>query len=201
MTAITPEIETLKARLKATWSAGNYGVVAGTAPSRVPRIDSADREDFVNAMGGAVTGVNVITTDGSAGRFGVTVSAVTSVSADPPMVLACINRRSPTCNAVRVNEAFCVNVLSTRQRHVANTFAGRPAHGKPYDFESTVWKQGSTGAPRLVDATSTFECVLDTAYDSGSHTIFIGRVVAASEGSGSPLLYTDRTYGYPCRWD
>jgi flavin reductase len=201
MTAITPEIETLKAHLKATWSAGNYGVVAGTAPSRVPRIDSAEREDFVNAMGGAVTGVNVITTDGSAGRFGITVSAVSSVSADPPMVLACINRRSPACTAVRVNEAFCVNVLSARQRQVADTFAGRSPHGKPYNFDNTNWKQGRTGVPRLVDATSTFECVLDTAYDSGSHTIFIGRVVAASEGSGNPLLYTDRAYGYPCRWD
>ncbi len=201
MSAITPEIETLKARLKAPWGAGDYDVVAGMAPSRVPRTDSAKREDFVNAMSGVVTGVNVITTDGSAGRFGITVSAVSSVSADPPMVLACINRRSPACNAVRVNEGFCVNVLSARQRHVADTFAGRPPHGKPYDFDNTIWKQGRTGVPRLVDATSTFECVLDTTYDSGSHTIFIGRVVVASEGSGRPLLYTDRTYGYPCRWD
>lgn len=201
MTAITPEIETLNARLPATWTAGDHGGVAEAEPFHMPRIDSVDREDFVNAMGSAVTGVNVITTDGSAGRFGITVSAMSSVSADPPMVLACINRRSPACTAVRVNKTFCVNVLSTQQRHVADTFAGRPRNGKPYDFNNTIWKQGRAGAPRLRDAVSTFDCVLDIAYDFGSHTIFIGRVVAVSERTGSPLLYTDRAYGYPCRWD
>jgi flavin reductase len=117
------------------------------------------------------------------------------------MVIACINRRSPACTAVRVNEAFCVNVLSARQRHVADTFAGRPAHGEPYDFANASWEQGPTGVPRLVAATSTFDCVLEQAYEAGSHTIFIGRVVAASEGGGNPLLYTRRAYGYPCRWD
>ena len=201
MTTFTPEIESLTARCKAAWRAADYGVVARTASPSVPRTASADREDFVNAMSGAVTGVNVITTDGPAGRFGITVNAVSSVSADPPMVLACINRRSPACNTVRVNGAFCVNVLSARQRHVAETFAGRPAQGESYAFASAMWTQSTTGAPRLVDATAAFDCVLETAYDAGSHTIFIGRVVAASEGSRSPLLYTDRAYGYPCRWD
>jgi len=179
----------------------HYDAVAETAPFLVPRIDSANREDFVNAMGSAVTGVNVITTDGRAGRFGITVSAVSSVSADPPMVLACIHRRSPARNAVRVNAAFCVNVLSTRQRHVADTFAGRSTHGQPYDFDSTPWDESRTGVPRLADAISTFDCVVEHAYDAGSHTIFIGRVVAVGEGSGSPLLYTGRTYGYPCKCD
>ena len=56
---------------------------------------NARREVFVNAMSAAVTGVNLITTDGRAGRFGVTVSAMCSVSADPPILLACVNRRSP----------------------------------------------------------------------------------------------------------
>jgi flavin reductase (DIM6/NTAB) family NADH-FMN oxidoreductase RutF len=192
MTTITPEIETPKA---------DIGVVAGTAPPSTPWLKSAQREEFVKAMSGAVTGVNVITTDGPAGRFGITVSAMSSVSADPPMVLACINRQSPACNAVRVNRVFCVNVLATRQRHVADTFAGRPTYGEPYDFASVMWTLGVTGIPRLVDATSAFECVLEHAYDAGSHTIFIGQVVATSEGGESPLLYTSRTYGYPCHWD
>jgi flavin reductase (DIM6/NTAB) family NADH-FMN oxidoreductase RutF len=199
MSAISTQFETLRAGVETPWGAGDYRLVTGTAPAS--HTDSAKREDFVNAMSAAVTGVNVITTDGPAGRFGITVSAMSSVSADPPMVLACINRRSPACKAVRDNEVFCVNVLSTRQRHVANTFAGRPAQGEPYDFASVMWTQGIRGVPRLVEATSTFDCVLEQAYDAGSHTIFIGRVVAANEGSGRPLLYTDRAYGYPCRRD
>lgn len=199
MSAISTQLETLIAGVETPSGAGNYRVVAGTAPAS--QTGSAKREDFVNAMSGAVTGVNVITTDGPAGRFGITVSAMSSVSADPPMVLVCINRRSPACKAVRDNEVFCVNVLSTRQRHVADTFAGRPAQGEPYDFASVMWTQGIRGVPRLFDATSTFDCVLEHAYDAGSHTVFIGRVVATGGGSQSPLLYTARTYGYPCRWD
>ena len=53
------------------------------------------RETFIAAMGQAATGVTVVTTDGRAGRLGVTVSAMTSVSADPPLLLICVNRRSP----------------------------------------------------------------------------------------------------------
>ncbi len=161
-------------------------------------LNSVERQEFVNAMAGAVTGVTVVTTAGVAGRYGLTVSAVVSVSADPPMVLACINRRSPAGAAVRENRAFCVNILSIEQRHVAETFSGRPTRGTPYEFSTADWTPGVTGTPRLVNAVSSFDCVLETAHVSGSHIIFIGRVVAVCSGGGRPLLYTHRRYGEPC---
>ena len=201
MTPITTETDMARTDHKQTWRVNHDAVDTLTAPAPAPPMGCADRGDFVSAMAAAVNGVNVVTTDGTAGRFGITVSAMSSVSADPPMVLVCINRRSPACAAVRANRAFSVNVLSTRQRHVADTFAGRPARGEPYDFADALWTRGATGAPRLLDAISTFDCVLEKAYDAGSHTIFLGRVVAANEGGGSPLLYTARAYGYPCHWD
>ena len=156
---------------------------------------------FVNAMSSAVTGVTVVTTAGAAGQYGLTVSAVSSVSAHPPLLLACINLRSTACSAVRVNKAFSVNILSTKQRHVAETFAGRPTAGAPYDFGSANWTTGASGAPLLDEAVSAFDCVLETAHRSGSHTIFIGRVIAVLHGGGKPLLYSDRAYGQPCLWD
>ncbi len=173
-------------------------VHAVTDATAAPRHETADRGVFVSAMGTAVTGVNVITTDGPAGRFGLTVSAMSSVSADPPTVLVCINRRSPVCAAVRANRAFCVNVLSTRQRSLAETFAGHPARGKPFDFTGVACAAGVTGAPALSEALSTFDCELDEALDAGSHTVFFGRVVAVHERKGVPLLYTHRAYGRPC---
>jgi len=158
----------------------------------------ADRNAFVNAMRGAVTGVNVVTTDGPAGRFGLTVSAFSSVSADPPMVLICINRRSPADAAVSENGRFCVNVLSTKQRDIADIFAGYPAEGAPYDFTAARWDKSYTGAPSLVEAIATFDCAVEITIDSGSHTVYVGRVLGVKEGEGSPLLYTDRAYGRPC---
>ena len=170
----------------------------------IPRALSSSpvrRDEFIDVMSAAATGVNVVTTDGTAGRFGLTVSAMSSVSADPPTVLACVNRRSPACAAVRINAAFCVNVLSTRQRNLADTFAGRPEFGIPFEFKAAAWTTGSRGLPCLVGAVSTFECALETAIDSGSHTVFIGRVITASKGDGEPLLYATRTYRRLCRQD
>jgi flavin reductase (DIM6/NTAB) family NADH-FMN oxidoreductase RutF len=137
-------------------------------------VESTDR--FIVAMGRLVTGVTVVTTDGPAGRFGITVSAFSSVSADPPLVLACVNRKSPVVAAVLANGVFCINVLADAHRHVADTFAGRNSVGKSYDFDIGVWGAAVTGAPLLGDAAATFDCFLDSWQDAGSHRIFIGKV-------------------------
>ena len=157
------------------------------------------RGAFIRAMRAAVTGVNVVTTDGPAGRLGLTVSAFSPVSAEPPMVLICINRRSPVRDAIVANEQFCVNVLSTEQRQLADTFSGQVAGGLPYDFAAGRWQQLATGAPALVAAVARFDCKLSAAIPAASHTILIGRAVAVDGEGGQPLLYTNRDYGHPCR--
>lgn len=159
------------------------------------------RQDFVDAMRLAVTGVNIVTTNGLAGKFGLTVSAMSSVSADPPMLLACINRSSPIYRAILVNRRFCVNVLSTYQHHLARSFAGLAEPGSAYNFNADQWEPGPGNVPRLIDAISSFDCLLDHAYDAGSHGIFIGRVSAAAAHKSTPLLYTNRSYGFPLTWE
>ena len=151
--------------------------------------------NFIAAMGAAATGVSVVTTEGLAGRFGLTVSAISSVSAEPPMLLACVNRKSPAVAAIDRNGRFAVNVLGFNNREVAEVFAGRPRTGKPYDFERHAWEEGSTGQPVLSDATATFECEIECSQDAGSHRIFIGRVVNARRNSAEPLVYCNRAFG------
>lgn len=149
---------------------------------------------FIAAMGRAAAGVSVVTTDGRGGRFGVTVSAVSSVSAEPPMVLACINRKSPAVAGVAANGVFCVNLLSHSQRPIADVFAGRPARGQPYDFGCADWLVGLSGAPVLPEAAASFECSLEMGYDAGTHRILVGRVLKASGGEAEPLVYSARAY-------
>ncbi len=151
--------------------------------------------NFIAAMGAAATGVSVVTTEGLAGRFGLTVSAVSSVSADPPMLLACVNRKSPAVAAMDRNGRFAVNFLGANNQEVAEVFAGRPKTGKSYDFERHDWNSGSTGMPVLADATASFECEIECSQDAGSHRIFIGRVVAAKRNSIEPLVYCNRAFG------
>lgn len=172
----------------------------------VPRITSvepggAQREAFVQAMRGAVTGVNVVATDGPIGRFGLTVSAFCSVSADPPTVLVCINRQSPLRAAIMANQRFSVNVLSAEQRPLAETFAGLSKHHRPYEFDPQLWEEGASGSPVLTDAVANFDCTLELAIPSGSHAIFFGRVIAVNRRPATPLIYTNRTYGRPAELD
>mgnify|MGYP003383124549 CR=1 FL=1 len=151
--------------------------------------------NFIAAMGAAATGVSVVTTEGLAGRFGLTVSAISSVSAEPPMLLACVNRKSPAVAAMDRNGRFGVSRLGFNSRDVAEVFAGRPQSGKPYDFARHAWEEGATGQPVLSDATASFECEIECSQDAGSHRIFIGRVVNAKRNTAEPLVYCNRAFG------
>ncbi len=110
------------------------------------RLQQDQPQPFLTAMSGAVTQVSVVTTNGTAGRFGVTVSAFTSVSADPPLVLVCINRRSPVVKAIEENGCFCVNLLDDRQSTVADCFSGRSDPLTAYDFSCANWRLEATGS-------------------------------------------------------
>lgn len=158
---------------------------------------TADRGAFVSAMSGAVTSVNVITTDGPGGVFGVTVSAMASVSADPPMLLVCVNRRSPACAAIRENGVFCVNLLAVHQGDISDVFAGHPREGEAFDFRCAEWQPTVTGSTRLPDAASTFDCVVESGHDVGTHTIFVGRVVDVTATESAPLAHCRRAYCHP----
>ena len=151
--------------------------------------------DFRSAMSLAVTGVNIVTTDGPMGLYGLTVSAVSSVSAEPPMLLVCVNRKSIACNAIRGNGSFAVNVLAARQQSVAETFSGSDAHGAAYTFTDDDWLTMVTGSPVLQGAIATFDCEIESALAAATHTIFIGRVNSTTECVDAPLLYTNRNYG------
>ena len=169
----------------------------GTDKSKPTGSDSTNRGNFVLAMRAAVTGVNLVTTDGPGGRFGLTVSAMCSVSADPPMLLVCINRKSPIAPAIEFNRVFCINALATGQGRLARIFAGAAEHGTAYDFDAGTWERGATDAPRLTRATASFDCHVENAYRAGSHSIFIGRVAAAVSRKATPLLYNNQRYGIP----
>ena len=153
------------------------------------------RTSFINAMSRAVTGVTVVTTAGSAGKFGQTVSAMSSVTADPPTVLVCIKSTSVIVSAIREHGTFGVNVLRSDQRKVADSFAGRTTWGAPYDFDAATWEPGHGDAPLLVGAVGRFDCRLSTVLDVGTHSVIFGEVIAAQHSPGSPLLYARRTYG------
>jgi flavin reductase len=146
------------------------------------------------------TCVSVITTDGPAGRAGQTVSAVATASYDPPMLVACIQQRSPASDAIAGNGTFTVNFLATQHDHVSDTFAGRPWPGKDrWDFSCGDWNAGdataTSGQPRLGDALLVATCRVAGRFEAGSHHVYLGEVTGVTSGDGDALVYADRRYG------
>jgi flavin reductase (DIM6/NTAB) family NADH-FMN oxidoreductase RutF/DNA-binding transcriptional LysR family regulator len=155
------------------------------------------RAQFIEGMSRAAFCVNVVTTDGPAGRAGVTISAMSSVSADgsEPTVLVCIHHQSKTAAAILENRTFCVNVLRDDQSDIADCFGGRVDREDGDKFACASWVEGGTRAPRLVNPVVAFDCRLLSDELVGTHYVFIGAVESVTKGSGTALIYTDRAYG------
>ena len=145
-------------------------------------------------MSGAVTSVTVVTTDGPAKRFGVTVCAFASVCADPPMVLICINSRSTAVTAIDQNGCFCVNLLGDTQALVADYFSGRTNPSMAYEFWCADWHSGDTSAPTLAHANANLDCLVENYYAAGTHRIFIGLVRDALASKSALLAYSKHSY-------
>ena len=160
------------------------------APALTP--EAALRARFVGAMSRAATGVCVIATDGPAGRLGLTVSAV---SADPPLLLACVNRRNRLRDALLANRCFALNLLAPGQAALADVFAGRtPDRADAYRFDPEAWSPGLSGSPVLAGAAASFDCRLEAWHEAGTHTIIIGGVLDAACGGAAQLAYCRRAY-------
>ena len=161
------------------------------------------RQQFLVGMSHAACTVNVVTTDGVAGRHGVTVSAMVSVSADTPQptLLVCIHHLSPVISALLENGVFCVNVLRDDQAHISDHFAGRTGVQGAAKFDCATWTTQLTGAPRVVDSLVAFDCRVTASERVGSHFVVFGSVQDIFvAGTGAPLIYANRAYGVPRRF-
>ncbi len=159
------------------------------AAEAVPEFDGTI---FRRVIGNFMSGVVVITTSDDGQPRGMTVSAVSSLSLDPPMLLACLHSASSTQEAVRRSGRFAVNILAEGQDELAERFA-RPGGGDKFDGVSV--RTGYTGVPLLEGALAVVECRVAEAVTGGTHRVFLGEVVHAEAGEGSPLAYFRGKFG------
>lgn len=153
-----------------------------------------DPAHFRAAMGRTAAGVTVVTTDGEAGRTGVTVSTLCSLSLEPPSVLFCIHRESRSLPVLVANGVFAANILAGGQQRVADSFAGLIPELREDRFAAGNWDHRITGAPLPHGALCRFDCRIASVFDFGSHRIVAGEVVDVEIGDGEPLVYSDRAY-------
>jgi flavin reductase (DIM6/NTAB) family NADH-FMN oxidoreductase RutF len=136
-------------------------------------------------MGKFATGVTVVTSDGPAGKCGLTANAVTSLSLDPPLVLVAVDKRAGAHAGISKNGCFAVNVLASEQEPLSRRFAS----SGPKEFADLNARAVETGAPVLPDTLGFVDCTLQEVLPGGDHDIFIGRIVAGEFREGRPLLY------------
>src|SRR5258708_38664936 len=127
-----------------------------------------DKSEFRNAMSRLGAAVNVITTDGPAGRHGLTASAVCSVTDTPPALLVCVNRTASAHSTLTGHGVLCVNVLSGRHQDLSGAFGNRGL-GVAARFAVASWRLLATGAPVLAAASVSRDCRIGRTESTGRH--------------------------------
>ncbi len=168
-----------------------------------------DKQTFKRALGSFASGVTVVTVRTPAGEdHGMTASAFSSVSLDPPLVLVCIQNDNRTFELISEARAFAINILARDQEERSNRFAGGVVDA---DGQWQPWPEGksrfvdvpftraeASEAAFLTGSLANIDCTLEALYPGGDHGIFVGRIqqiALADPAGGPPLLYFGGRYG------
>ena len=152
-------------------------------------------QDYRDAMAHFAGAVNLVTTDGPAGRRGVTVSAACSVSDNPATVLVCLMKSNPLNALFEENGVFVLNTLASSHQPLAEAFSGKGKLEQDERFALGEWETLVTGAPVLSGALASFDCRLIEAKDMSTHRVLFGEVTGLKAASNlAPLIYHNRAY-------
>ena len=145
------------------------------------------KERFREVMSHFASGVTVVTTrDREERPVGLTVSAFTSVSLEPTLLLICVHAGADSHDAIIQRGTFAVNILSAHQGPLATRFA----EGTPQErFQGLEVTDGPLGNPLIPDALAWLECRLREVWPGGDHSVILGEVHACEGRPGAPLLF------------
>ncbi len=150
-------------------------------------------EEFKKALQLWASGVAVVTSQSEKyGLRGMTVTAFSSVSAEPPQILVCLNQSADTGENIDQNQRFAVNILNADQQDISNNFSG--GSSQEQRFANAVWHFGVTGVPILDESLMSLECKVIDKVSAGTHWVIIGEVQEVTSRSGKPLLYFRSNY-------
>lgn len=150
-------------------------------------------DEFRAALGRWASGVTIVTARSGDRVHGMTVSAFTEVSLEPPLVLVCADKSSNTLPFIREGGAFCVNILAHDQDALSNRFASKKQEWQRFD--GLEYDVGTTGAPVLRDTVASLDCRVVGAHEHGDHVVFVGEVEQVRTSDRPPLLHFRGGYG------
>jgi flavin reductase (DIM6/NTAB) family NADH-FMN oxidoreductase RutF len=150
-----------------------------------------DERVFRNALGRFACGVTVVTTQLQSRDFGSTVSAFTSVSLEPPLVLCCLNRASETGRVLLERNRFAVCLLASGQAALARRFAAPLADR----FAGVSLSRTAHGLPIIAGCLAHLECRVAECVQAGDHVVVFGAVEGIHAAEGAPLVVYRGSYG------
>ena len=153
-------------------------------------LPGVEPDDFKAALGRWASGITVVTAAGNDGPVGLTVSAFSSLSLHPPLVLVCIGLASWSHDQVVNAPGFGVHVLGSGQEEVSNTFA----FSREDRFKDLDWDESHHGVPRIKGSLATLVCERHQVVEAGDHSILIGRVLEATVTDDQPLCWWQGGY-------
>ena len=155
--------------------------------------DLALEDAFRQAMRRVASTVNVITICVGGEPMGITATAMSSISVEPPSLLICINRTAAMHGRMEDVSHFRVNVLHRDQEEMAQIFADRRHQALRF---AGGWTVDCERPPRLLDAQASFLCRRIDHHRFGTHSIFIGQVEEVTyKDDVHPLVYVNGKYG------
>jgi flavin reductase len=154
---------------------------------------SLGSEAFRDAMRRYAATVCIISCASNGSRHGMSATAITSLSVDPPSLLVCVNKSAATHRALSRGGRFCVNVLRSFHAGLSQAFSGKLRGEDRFDLGD--WRQSDDGTPFLGDAQANFFCEIARILDYATHTIFVAPVCSVRlHEDVDPLLYQDGKY-------
>jgi len=153
-------------------------------------------ENFLEAMARLASAVHIVTAHHGGSDYGMTVTAVTSLSTDPRSILLSVNRKSAAHDALVAAGEFCLNTLRPDQAALARTFAGMTGVRGRARFEHGAWELGDGRPPALRDAASLMLCSVLQSHVIGTHRVFACSVISVVLGQEPrALVYGNRRFG------
>lgn len=159
-------------------------------PTRNPVVSTAE---FRAAMSSVASSVSVVTARRGDEMVGRTVTAVLSLSANPPSVLISIDIVSRLADFIAKSGGFSMAVLAEDQSEIADAFAGKVPHDARFDLGK--WSRWPSGQPLLAGAVTAIDCEVIGSIETGTHVLFAGAIIEAESHDGrSPLLWQRHDY-------
>lgn len=165
-----------------------------------PTLTGDHRAAYLKQMRRVPGSVAIVATGAGAERTGLAATAWTSLCADPPMLLACVNRSASAHALIHRTRAFSINLLPADHQETVAIFSAQRGLDGAARFLDDAWIEGELGQPMLREAIASFECALEGTHDYGTHTILIGRVGAMHcRDDSEAMLYLDGCFASAMR--